>query len=47
MQRKIFNTALSIAASKQFRGQEMVATHALLRRILENPEGCVMDNFEQ
>ncbi|KAJ6534383.1 cytochrome P450 [Mycena capillaripes] len=46
-QRKIFNTAFSIAASKQFRSQEMVATHGLLRRILENPEGYVTEKLEQ
>ncbi|KAF7334612.1 hypothetical protein MVEN_02291300 [Mycena venus] len=45
--RKLFTAALNSRASTQFRPMELGAAHALLRRILENPEGDVIEHFQQ
>ncbi|KAJ7800174.1 cytochrome P450 [Mycena olivaceomarginata] len=45
--RKLFSAALNSRASTQFRPMELGAAHALLRRILENPEGDVIEHFQQ
>jgi hypothetical protein len=45
--RKLFSAALNSRASTQFRPMELGAAHALLRRILENPEGDVIELVQQ
>ncbi|KAJ7147791.1 cytochrome P450 [Mycena crocata] len=42
--RKIFNEGMNAVAAKQFHPQERVATHQLLRRMLDEP-GDVMEHF--
>ncbi|KAJ7339879.1 cytochrome P450 [Mycena albidolilacea] len=44
---KYSNTVFSVTASQQFQPMKLASTHALLRRILKNPEGCMMEHFEQ
>ncbi|KAJ6560597.1 cytochrome P450 [Mycena vulgaris] len=44
--RRLFNQAFNVKASLKYRPQELVATHALLERLLHAP-GAFMDHFRQ
>ncbi|KAJ7692267.1 cytochrome P450 [Mycena rosella] len=46
-ERKIFNTAFSVGASSQFQPMELASSHGMLRRILKNPDSCMLEQFDQ